>query len=413
MTLGAVQGDATTAEQVVWEAGQRADRARELLEAEPGLRTDRWVALSLGDVSGGGDADVAVAGGPLRLTPLAYVVRSRLVDEPGAASAVRALLARGADPNGSAGEEWSILSIVCAQGRGSVAELLLAAGAEPNDNDSLYHSVETDGDACTRLLLEYGAVVDGTHALHHALDYDRLQSVRLLLDYGADPNQPPQWPALHHAVARGRSADFVRLLLERGADAEALDGDGRSAAQLAYRRGADDLVALLDGARSPAERSDVDRALHTLAQGGEAAPPMAALDEDAREVLVDLALSDAYSLNRVVRAVGVDFSSGRGGGPPGTLLHQAAWLGRVDYVDLLLRLGAAVDARAPTRHATPLAWAAVGSRYGPVHPHPDFASSEADYVAVAELLTAAGAEIEPSSVEMAVGPLRAWLAERT
>ena len=68
------------------------------------------------------------------------------------------------------------------------------------------------------------------------------------------------------------------------------------------------------------------------------------------------------------------------------------------------------DARVETDYATPLGWAAVGSRYSPDHPHGSFSSPDADYVSVAELLVAAGARVEPKFVEMAVPPLADWLA---
>ena len=52
-----------------------------------------------------------------------------------------------------------------------------------------------------------------------------------------------------------------------------------------------------------------------------------------------------------------------------------------------------------------LAVAVAGSRY--------YRAPGRDYVAVAELLTAAGNEIEPSFLEFAQGPLVDWLDART
>src|SRR5262245_5907919 len=115
-------------------------------------------------------------------------------------------------------------------------------------------------------------------------------------------------------------------------------------------------------------------------------------------------------LERVVDALGPRFSASWGGGPRGTLLHQASWIGRPDFVELLLRRGAEVDERVETQYATPLGWAAVGSRYSPAHPDDSFSSPDADYVGVAERLVAAGAAIEPEFVEMARAPLSGWLA---
>jgi ankyrin repeat protein len=44
-------------------------------------------------------------------------------------------------------------------------------------------------------------------------------------------------PNLHHAVIRGRSPEFVRLLVERGADVSLRDPHGRTAYAHAGRRG--------------------------------------------------------------------------------------------------------------------------------------------------------------------------------
>jgi ankyrin repeat protein len=397
-----------TAERVMREADGRPDRALELLEAAPALRDDPWVALTLGDPSAIGDA--VTAGGPLGLPPLFYVARSRIARD--AVAAARDLLARGADPNGPGGEEWTSLSIVCSRGDADFARLLLDAGAEPDDNDSLYHSADPVGDDCMRLLLERGARVTGTNALWHALDYERLERVRMLLEHGGDPNESPWWPALHHAVGRGRSVPFIHLLAEHGADPAQRDRHGRTAYQHAVRRGRDDLAEALRDIGSPTAVSAEDEALNAISRGAAAPGVAPALDGDARDVLIELAMRDGEGLARVIAAVGANFSAQWGGGPRGTLLHQAAWFGRPDFVDLLLRSGAEVDARVETEYDTPLGWCAVGSRYSPQHPNDSFSSPDADFVAAASLLLAAGARNERRFAEMALPPLSDWLADR-
>jgi ankyrin repeat protein len=395
-----------TAERLIKEAEGRPDRALEMLEAAPALRADPWVALSLGDASG--IADAGAAGGPLELPPLFYVARSRIASDN--IRAARDLLARGADPNGPGGEEWTNLSISCARGDEAMARLLLESGAEPDDNDSLYHSVEPVDDACQRLLLAHGATVQGTNALWHALDFERYDRVRLLLEHGGDPNESPHWPALHHAVARGRSPAFLRLLVEHGADPAARDRHGRTAFQHAVRRGRTDLAEELRALGAPADAEDADRALGAISTGGPV--PSIELDDDARDVLIELAMRDIGGLGRVIDAVGADFTARWGGGPAGSLLHQSAWFGRRDFVELLLSRGAAPDDRVQTEYATPLGWAAVGSRYSPQHPNDSFAATEGDWVGVAELLIAAGALVEARFAEMALPPLSDWLAAR-
>ena len=386
-------------------AEQRGGRALELLEAFPDIRTDPWVALSLGDASGVRDA--VRPGGPLMRPPLFYVARSRVAADT--VPAARDLLARGADPNGPGGEEWTNLSIACARGDAPLVELLLEAGSTPNDNDSLYHSVEPADTACLKLLLEHGATADGTSALHHALDFDRLEPVRLLLAHGGDPNESSDWPALHHAVLRGRSPAFIRLLIEHGADPRARDGKGRTAYQHAIRRGRDDLAETLAQVGSPTDTEPADRALQAIAVGGNVAT--GELDEDAADVLIELAMSDPDALARVIDAMGPMFSAQWGGGPRGTLLHQAAWFGRPALVKLLLERGANPNAEVETEYATPIGWAAVGSRYTPDHPNDGFSAPDADYVTVARLLVETGGRVEVKDVEMAAPPLSSWLAD--
>ena len=92
-----------------------------------------------------------------------------------------------------------------------------------------------------------------------------------------------------------------------------------------------------------------------------------------------------------------------GGSPEGELLHHAAWVGAAGVTRALLEAGADPRARADTELATPLGWAALSSRDG---------ARGADHVAVAELLVAAGAEVEPALVDVADGPLAEWLEAR-
>jgi ankyrin repeat protein len=172
-----------------------------------------------------------------------------------------------------------------------------------------------------------------------------------------------------HAVLRGR-ADVAEALAELGASTELPPGD---AAVAAVARG---------------ERPT--------------APLPEELDPDAQEVLVLCALRGKLDLVLDVWDVGL--AGVVGGSPPGTLLHHAAWLGDADVVQELLVRGADPRAESPAEFSTPLAWAVFGSAHRSL--------AERDYVAVAELLVAAGAEFEPRFLEVASGPLLEWLQFR-
>ncbi len=240
-------------------ARQRALALR-MLGEEPALVSgDPWLACVVGDVA---RIERAVAtdpefakrpGGPWAMPPLAAVTSSHLIREPGfedrLLASARLLIGHGADVNG----RWidprfpdDPLSVLYgAAGRthhAGMTALLLEAGANPDDNESLYHSVESQDLSCTRLLLQAGARVAGTNAVARSLDYDRPEALRLLL---SQREGPPEAHWLHHAMLRGRSLAHILALVEAGADLGARDREGTSVYAFASRLGREDVMALL------------------------------------------------------------------------------------------------------------------------------------------------------------------------
>jgi hypothetical protein len=170
---------------------------RMLLEGPNLAAGDPYLGCAIGDE---GALQMATAadptwvnrpGGPLRLTPLAAVTHSSLLQLPDFRECLRGsaryLLSVGADPNQRFGyrlpaatlstpdNDHLLSPLYGASGVNRDSELtrlLLEAGADPNDGESLYHSVENVD--CTRLLLEYGARVDENNALYRALDFDNV-----------------------------------------------------------------------------------------------------------------------------------------------------------------------------------------------------------------------------------------------
>jgi ankyrin repeat protein len=291
----------------------------------------------------------------------------------------------------------------------TLTRLLLQAGADPNDGESLYHATEAPDAACLALLLEHGARPEGTAAVAHAIDDDKVEHVRLLLDAGADPNEA-HWALLVHAVRRGCGPEMLRLLAERGAELDRRGGEWstpraeyRTAYQNAVLRSRDDLATLLAELGADTAVAPEDLAVAALARGEEPAGPLPARpDADATETLILAALGGR--LDTIVDALGPSFRGHVGGGPPGTLLHHASWVGSADVVGRLLARGADPVARSGADYDTPLAWAALGSEH--------HASPGRDYVAVAEQFLAAGARLESRFTEVAEGPLWRWLQER-
>ena len=393
---------------VVAATSARRRRAEAMLAARPEIERDRWAALVLGH---GWDGDPNEVGGPRGWAPLHYVCHSCFAS----VDLARALLARGADPNlYVANGEFQISALYGAAGVVRDPELtrvLLEAGADPNGEpyfgDALYHSTEAESPECLRVLLEYGAEPRGSNALAHALDYDHPEHVRLLLEAGADANEGA---LLVHAVRRGRGPEVLRLLAEHGAELDRRGGEWstppdehRTAYQNAVLRGLDEHAAVLAELGASTDVSSGDRAVSAVARGER--PPDGlpeTLGPDQQEVLVHAALGGHVDL--VVDLVGPNFFGHAGGGPPGTLLHHAAWTANADVVRRLLERGADPSARSGVEFDTPLAWAVHGSAYA--------GNEGRDYVAVAELLVAAGAELEPRFAEHAEGPLATWLADR-
>lgn len=383
--------------------GGRKERAEAMLAARPDIERDPWARLVLGR---GWAGDPNEPGGPRGWAPILYASHSVFAPR----GLARELLERGANPNATFTNEYGEMSAL--YGAAGVVHdpeltrLLLEAGANPDDGESLYHATEADSPECLRLLLEHGAETRNTNALAHALDEDRIEHVRLLLEAGADPNGGA---LLAHAVRRGRGPEFIRLLVEHGADLDRPGGETwrgdvplRRPYEQAVLRGRDDVAQALAELGAKTDVSPADAAVAAVARGERPVSPLPdELDPDAQEVLVLSALRGRLAL--VLDLVGPDFRGVVGGSPSGTLLHHAAWVGGADLVEELLARGADPGAPSGAEFDTPAAWAALGSQ--------DWHIPGRDYVAVMERLLEAGAELEPRFAEVAEGPLHDWLAE--
>jgi len=393
---------------VVAAISRRRDRAEAVLAARPEVERDRWARLVLGR---GWDGDPNEVGGPCGWAPLHYVCHSCFASIPLA----QELLRRGADPNAYFVNEYGPMSTL--YGAAGVlhdpelTRVLLEGGADPNGEphfgDALYHACEAESPECVRVLLAHGAEPNGTNALAHALDYDHLEHVQLLLDAGADPNGGA---LLSHAVRRERGPEFLRLLAERGADLDRHGGETwrgdvplRTPYQHAFIRGREDQVQALADLGASTALSREDELLGAIARGERPAGALTEeLDPDGQEVVILAALRGKLDL--VLDAVGPRFRGVVGGGPAGTLLHHAAWVGDPAVAETLLVHGADPTAPSGAEFDTPLAWAVLGSQ--------NWQIPGRDYVRVAELLVQAGAELEPRFADVAHGPLEGWLEGR-
>jgi ankyrin repeat protein len=399
--------EATVESFVVAATEKRRGRAERLLEARPEIARDPWAAIVLG---GRWEGDPNEPGGPRQWSPLHYACHSCFET----LEAARDLLARGADPDAFYPNDYGPMSALYGAAgvkyHAELTRLLLEAGADPNGEpwfgDALYHATEARSPDCVRLLLEHGAKPNDTNALAHALDDERYEHVRLLLEAGARPDG-----AVVHAVRRSRGPEFIRLLANYGDDLEHRGGETwrgdvrlRTAYQQAFLRGRDDLLEVLRELGASTAVDEDDLAVASVVRGERPSTPLpASLDPDQQEVLV-LAALQGGRLDLVVELLGVQFAGVVGGGPPGTLLHHACWVGDGGLVERLLDLGADPVAPSGAEFDTPLAWAVLDSHSWP--------APGRDFVRIAELLTERGAELEPRFEEIAEGPLAGWLEAR-
>ncbi|KAH6321384.1 hypothetical protein HBI38_104360 [Parastagonospora nodorum] len=150
-----------------------------------------------------------------------------------------------------------------------LAKWLLEHGHRPTPVDGIYG----DGAVFTaikdeptslrilKLLLQHGIDLKGTGAVMLAGNEGNLEALKLLLDYGVDTeDRTVQWypfdgeeedpyasegTSLYRACRQGH-LECVRLLLERGANAQAKDDGGTSCLAIAKQRGHQEIVKLLE-----------------------------------------------------------------------------------------------------------------------------------------------------------------------
>lgn len=153
---------------------------------------------------------------------LPSAVRFGVAVETGDLRAASAWLDEGLDPNFLADRIGTGLMIAAWEGNIPMMALFVGRGAAI---DAMNHHRE--------------------QALMHAAWKGRLQAVQWLLEHGATLNRSGrEWSALHYAAFNGHE-DVARLLIERGADLDALSTNGSTPLMMAAREGHITLARML------------------------------------------------------------------------------------------------------------------------------------------------------------------------
>ena len=357
----------------------RRKRAAELLNQRPTLTTANVFAAAAafdiealrGHLSKHPER-ATEAGGPRHWPPLMYLGYSRVAEAPperDAVEAARLLLQHGADArffvdgssNGWGGWRWTTLTGVIGEGEAGrinqpphpraheLAELLLDARADPNDSQALYNCHFSSSDEWLTLLLAHGLTADAP----------------------ANPAKPTQESTLNFLLGQAVQAGLaarVRLLLEHGANAAGREDryTHRPHVANAISAGYGDILDLLVAHGAPRPNLSAADRFRMAVVSGDASEARRLASEDgglSRQpaLLVRLAQSNRLDAVRLLLDLGADPNAMTMNGR--VALHEAAWAGHREMIDLLMEQGARLDVRSRAHDGTPVGYAHHAGRF--------------------------------------------------
>jgi ankyrin repeat protein len=357
----------------------RRQRAADLLAKKPDLTAASVLAAAAAfDAAALGvhlekhPACAHQVGGPRAWPPLMYLGYSRVPEGPPARDAVdaaRLLLRHGADArfyvdgsHGWGGWRWTTLTGVIGEGESGpvnqpphprareLAKILLDAGADPNDSQGLYNCHFSPGNEWLELLLSRGLTPESP----------------------VNPDNPAEESTLNFLLAQAVQAglvDRVRLLLEHGADASGRDNryTRRTYVSNAVLNGHGDVLDLLVAYGAPRPDLSMEDRFRMAVVGGDASEARRLLSGQASlsrqpALLVQLAQTNRLDVVRLLLDLGADPNAmamnGRGA------LHEAAWAGHREMLELLMDRGARLDVRSRAHGGTPVSYAQHAGRAG-------------------------------------------------
>ncbi len=270
---------------------------------------------------------------------------------------------------------------VCA---GAGAVLLMSAGVNKTSVEELLAAIQAGSNARVKALLEEGAdpnVTDseGVPALMNAVLYGDAEMVRMLLGRGAVVNTRDSAGGTALLWAAG---DPVKagLLMDFGADVNAQSESGRTPLMTAAATagGAGTVALMLQAGANPNLRDRLSGIPIVWTGGG------------GGTALIEAARVGDLETVRLLVSHGADVNARDGHG--GTALSEAAFYGRTKIVRFLLSKGARITATDAPSKKSPLALAAMRGN-----------------IAIADMLIAAGANVNETD-ESGVTPLM-WAAD--
>jgi ankyrin repeat protein len=326
---------------------------------------------------------------------------------------VRALLSRGADVNAREQHGQTALMWAAAEGHAEVVEALLKAGAEfrtplPSGFTPLFFAVREGRTEVVRILLKAGADVNeamqpkrrsdkaprrGTSPLIMAVENGHFELAVVLLESGADPNDQRSGFTAMHAITWVRkpnrgdgddgdpapigsgslgSLEFVRKLVEHGADVNARLKRGASGRGMLSRVGASPFLLAAATADVPLMKTLVKLGADPRLPNAEHSTPLMAAAGLGCLAPGEEAGTEDEAIEAVALAIelGGDVNAFDDNGE--TAMHGAAYKNLPRVVQLLADRGARPEiwSRKNTYGWTPIS-IAEGHRVGNFKPSPE------------------------------------------
>lgn len=364
-----------------------AKKAQQLLQENPELsRDDIYIASAVGDIAAvrslltSAPSLVNRKGGLFHWEPLLYACYSRFPSqEPGLSTfeVAKVLIDGGADPN--AGFLWKGLlspftALTGAFGNGEggqneppherwreLVHMLLRAGADPNDAQTLYNRHFGPDDEHLKILFEYGLGQESqgpwyqrlgeqlrspakllVEELWSAARKNYFERAKLLVEHGTDVNSPGfrDGRTPYEAAVRAGNLELAQFLAEHGAQPKEMsEEESFAAACISGRR--KEALEIITRDTKIVERIGVHRRIELLHRAVEGRRL------DGLRLMAELGFEVSGKTKH--DNVGMLLAT--------TPLHNAAWMGDLEMVKLLVELGADINARDQNYNGTPLGWA--------------------------------------------------------